>query len=232
MIEGSSTEFSTAGTASAVMKGKSYNRGIQAHKLAMEALFRLMWDAFIGWYASHAEDGEERLVDEDTVVRKAEECRRAITMKAAVQSSLNELQQETTELRLLFQDFKAQSRAKSNMFAFWEEYGEMVKLLLQFVKAERTGNWELHLLSVSAMVPHFFAMDRPNYARWLPVYIMDMRQLATKHPQVHQEFVNGYHAVSRSGKPFSQVWTDMALEQTINADSKSKGGIIGISHNP
>ena len=26
-------------------------------------------------------------------------------------------------------------------------------------QAERTGNWELHLLSVSAMVPYFFAMD-------------------------------------------------------------------------
>ena len=220
-----------AGTASAVMKGKSYNRGIRAHKLAMEALFRLMWDAFIRWYASHARDGEECLVDEDAVIRKAEECRRAIRRKADVQSSLNEFQQETTELRSLFQDFTAQSRAKSKMFAFWDEYGEMVKLLLQFVKAERTGNWELHLSSVSAMVPHFFAMDRPNYACWLPVYIMDMRQLATKHPQVHQEFANGYHAVSRSGKPFAQVWTDMALEQTINADSKSKGGIIGISQN-
>lgn len=95
------------------MKGKSYNRGIRAHKLAMEALFRLMWNAFIGWYASQAEDGEERLVDEDTVIRKAEECRRAITMEAAVQSGVNEFQQETTELRLLFQDFKAQSRAQS-----------------------------------------------------------------------------------------------------------------------
>jgi len=219
-------------TASAVMKGKPYNRGIRAHKLAMEALFRLIWDAFIGWYASHAGDGKERLVDEDAVIRKSEECRRAITMKAGVQSSVNELQQETTELRSLFQDFKAQSKAKSKIFAFWEGYGEMVKLLLQFVKAKRTGNWELHLLSVSAIVPHFFAMDRPNYARSLPVYIMGMRQLATKHPQVHQEFVNGCHAVSRSGKPFAQMWTDMALEQTINADSKSKGGIIGISQNP
>ena len=115
-----------------------------------------MWNTFIGWYASQAEDGEERLVEEDAVIRKAEECRRAITMEAAVQSGVNELQQETTELRLLFQDFKAQSRAKSKMFAFWEEYGEMVKVLLQFFKAERTGHWELHLLSVSAMVPHFF----------------------------------------------------------------------------
>ena len=34
-----------------------------------------------------------------------------------------------------------------------EEYEHMVKLLLQVVKAERTGNWELHMLSVSAMVP-------------------------------------------------------------------------------
>ena len=107
----------------------------------------------------------------------------------------------------------------------------MVKLL-QFVKAERTGNWELHLSSVSVMVPHFFAMDRPNYARWLPLNIMGMRQLATKHPEGHQEFVNDYHTVSRSGKPFAQVWTDMALEQTTNADSKSKERIIGISQNP
>ena len=198
----------------------------------MEALFRLMWDAFIRLYTSHAGDGEECLVDEDALIGKAEECRHEITRKADVQSSVNEFQQKTTELRSLFQDFRAQSRAKSKKFAFWEEYGEMVKLLLQFVKAERTGNWELHLSSVSAMVPHFFATDRPNYARWLPVYIIDMRQLATKHPQVHQEFANGYHAVSRSGKPFAQVWTDMVLEQTINADSKSKGGIIRISQNP
>ena len=82
------------------------------------------------------------------------------------------------------------------------------------------------------MVPYFFAMDRPNYLRWLPVYITDMRQLVTKHPKVHQEFVNGNHAVSLSSKPFAQVWTGMALEQSINADSKSRGGIIGISQNP
>ena len=56
----------------------------------------------------------------------------------------------------------------------------MVKFLLQFIKAERSGNWELHLQSVAAMVPEFFAIRRLNYARWLAVYIMDMRQLASK----------------------------------------------------
>ena len=204
------------------MKGKSYNRGIRAHKLAMEAFFRLMWNTFVEWYAGNTRDDKEHDVNEDIVIRKVEECRRAITGKAEVRATVEELLQETKGLRLLFQDFIAESRAKSKMFTFWEEYGHMVKLLLQFVKAERTSNWELHLLSVSAMVPYFFSMDRPNYVRWLSVYIIEMRQLATKHPEVYQEFVNGNHAVSGSSKPFAQVWMDMALEQSINANSKSR----------
>ena len=39
-------------------------------------------------------------------------------MQADVQSSLNEFQHETTELRSLFQDFTAQSRAKSKSICF------------------------------------------------------------------------------------------------------------------
>ena len=43
--------------------------------------------------------------------------------------------------------------------------------------------------------------------------------------------MSGNFSVSYS-QPFSQVATDMALEQSINADSKSKGGIVGISQSP
>lgn len=105
----------------------------------------------------------------------------------------------------------------------------MVLLLLQFVKAERTGNWKLHLSATAAMVPHFLSMDRINYARWLPVYLSDMNMLESNHPEVYQEFVAGNHSVSRSKQPFAQVWPDMALEQSINLDSKSNGDIVGMS---
>ncbi|CAH3019782.1 unnamed protein product, partial [Porites evermanni] len=108
----------------------------------------------------------------------------------------------------------------------------MVHILLQFIKAERSGNWDLYLSALAEMTPHFFAMDRPNYARWLPVYIADMNMLESSHPKVHEEFLAGNFSVSRSGYPFSQVSTDMALEQSINADSKSKGGIVGMSQSP
>ena len=82
------------------------------------------------------------------------------------------------------------------------------------------------------MLPHFFAMNRQNYARYLPVYLADMQQLELTHPDVYNEFSAGNHTISRSGQPFLQVSTDMALEQSINTDSKSSGGVIGISQIP
>ena len=171
-----------AGTTSALMKGKSYNRGIRAHKLCMEALFRLMWNAFVAWYATHDAGDDESRVDEDALINKVEACRHAIATKMDVPRSTKELECETEALMSQFHVFKNESRAKSTMFSFWEEYGYMVKLLLQFVKAERTGNWQLHLSCVAAMTPYFYAMDRPNYARWLPIYLTDMKQLENKHP--------------------------------------------------
>ena len=56
-----------------------------------------------------------------------------------------------------------------------------------------------------------------------------MQRLELTHPDEFKEFVAGNHSISRSGQPFSQVSADMALEQSINADSKSSKGVIGIS---
>lgn len=58
-----------------------------------------------------------------------------------------------------------------------------------------------------------------------------MQMLPTCAPEVYNEFKNGNHPVARSSQPFGQVWTDMALEQSINRDSKSAGGIVGVTQN-
>ena len=81
-------------------------------------------------------------------------------------------------------------------------------------------------------VTSIFAIDRQNYARYLPVYLADMQKLELTHPEVYKEFSEGNHSISCSGQPFSQVSTDMALQQSINPDSKSSGGVIGISQSP
>jgi len=40
-------------------------------------------------------------------------------------------------------------------------------------------------------LPYFFSMDRQNYARWIPVHLADMKELPSKHPEVHKEFTEG-----------------------------------------
>ena len=44
-----------------------------------------------------------------------------------------------------------------------------------------------------------------------------------------QEFIAENHSVSRSNQPFAQVWPDMALEQSIDLETKKKGGPVGMS---
>lgn len=213
-----------------LMKGKSYNRGVRAHKLLSEATFRLMWSAFVEWYAS-ADDVS--LNEEEHVLQCISDGINALQQdQGNVSETVAQLGDDLRELSTLFKTFKEKPRAASKTFLFWEQYIEMVDILLQFIKAERSGNWDLYLSALAEMTPHFFAMDRPNYARWLPVYIADMNMLESSHPKVHEEFLAGNFSVSRSGHPFSQVSTDMALEQSINADSKSKGRIVGMSQSP
>ena len=100
------------------------------------------------------------------------------------------------------------------------------------VKAERTGNWCLHLAAASSMTPYFFARDRHNVLFSLASrYLAYTEQLQQKQPTVYQRFMEGDNMISRSSQPFCSVRTDMVLKQSINLDLKSKVGIVGISLN-
>ena len=110
-----------------------------------------------------------------------------------------------TEITDLFAIFKSDNQERSKLFAFWDEYCVMVTTLLQFLKADRTGNWKLHLSSTAAMLPQFFAMDRQHYARYLPVYLADMQKLELTHPDVYKEFAEGESFKSFRAALFTSV---------------------------
>ena len=77
-----------------------------------------------------------------------------------------------------------------------------------------------------------FAYDHANYAGWMSVYLCDMRLLSISEPSVQIEFEAGSHSVNQSANSFNMVWTDMALEQSENRDTKTLGGIVNFSTNP
>ena len=121
--------------------------------------------------------------------------------------------------------------ATSETFAFWMEYLDMVKLLLNAISAERSSDWNLHLKTFKEMPKYDRAFDHFKYFKWGSIYIMDMLRLPIDHPDLHERFQSGCHTVSRSPteSTFNMVPTDMTLAQSMNRDSKTKGGIIGIS---
>ena len=104
----------------------------------------------------------------------------------------------------------------------------MVQGLLLFLRATREGDWKLHLASLCQILPWFFAYDRVNYARYLPAYISEMDSLSITHPAISDRFFSGDFVVQRQDRyVFTQIACDMAIEQTCNRDSKTKGWMKG-----
>ena len=108
----------------------------------------------------------------------------------------------------------------------------MVWLLLNFIHGDGDANWLLHLETFSAMLPYDRTFDHLNYFRWGTVYLTDMKILQEVSPTALQEFTeNSAQAVSTlsSESSFNSVSPDLALEQTVNGDSKTKGRIVGVT---
>ena len=84
------------------------------------------------------------------------------------------------------------------------------------------------------MLSYDFACNHLNYARWGSVYIAEMHQLEETHLDVFAEFLDSKHTISRStqeSRYFSRVWSDMAIEQSINRDCGTLGGLTGLKTN-
>ena len=136
----------------------------------------------------------------------------------------------TLELERLHAKFKEFNESTTKRGKYWLSYIEMVSLLI-FVHSTREGDWNLHLACIHDMVPWMFAYDHINYSIYLSVYWCDM-SLKERHPAAHEAFQGGEFVAQRStGNSFSQVAVHQTIEQTVNRDTKSKGGIIGFSLN-
>ncbi|XP_044003051.1 uncharacterized protein LOC122848794 [Aphidius gifuensis] len=100
----------------------------------------------------------------------------------------------------------------------WIQYFECITIMLQYIEAERTGNWMLYLQSVKKMLPLFHASGHFLYARCAQLYLQDMASLEKNMTvEEYNKFTrDGYFTVHRTDKCFNAVWTDMSIEQTLN----------------
>ncbi|XP_045211013.2 uncharacterized protein LOC123562441 [Mercenaria mercenaria] len=116
----------------------------------------------------------------------------------------------------------------------WIQYMEMITILRDFIRAERTSNWYDHLRSVFRMLPFFAASGHNLYLKSAYIYLQKMLQLKASHPEVHEAFVSGFHSVRRTDKFWAGLSTDLIIEQVLMRSLKTTGGLTrgrGISEN-
>ena len=89
---------------------------------------------------------------------------------------------------------------------------DMMDILRRFIKAERTGNWDLHLHTVREILPYFLAAGHTLYGKSAYVYLNNKLKLES-------------HEIRRSDRYWAGLSSDLVIEQVLMRSVKTTGGL-------
>lgn len=190
-------------TTGTMLDGKAYYRAVRGHQMTYETVWHIKRPKFEVWMA---ESGHEHELDIKSLAHKVSNVfqERDDSDREELCNAVDQLSDvcSSEHVRDLMEELDNTYSGNLN-FRLWTSYMEMVEILLAFIRAERDGNWVLHLEAFAEMLPWLTIYDHTNYARWGPVYLADMKSLEKTAPGVHAEFVNGNFVVKRTKRRFN-----------------------------
>ncbi|XP_044597979.1 uncharacterized protein LOC123274438, partial [Cotesia glomerata] len=170
----------------------AYSRAIRAHMLAMTAIGEII--------AEFAESSEN--IESHKYIEHIKESRPLEAPPSFISIS-RQIQNRKLTISNLFADLKnypptldqvyetddavamlklfisatTTLQRKSPTAELWLQYFNSVIVALQFIEAERLGNWNLHLSCIKQMLPIFHAAGHFNYCKGAQIYLQDMSDL-------------------------------------------------------
>ena len=139
------------------------------------------------------------------------------------------LQQDSTVTQLteVLDELEQSLAARSRTGKLWIAYVKMVRLMLLFLRAERTGDWEMHLFCINAMIPVFHSGGHLAYAKCARLYHTQMKKLPTimEEDQYTNYTKSGYWTIRRSDRFWSGNFTDQTIKQVLMRMLKTRGGL-------
>ena len=154
-------------TSISIMKGKQYNRGVRAHKLLREALGICEWDKFASNLGETADEMLPVLISATEKVSTL--CDEGKEVKEEVQSVINLVK----DIQPQYEEFRSKVKEKSALAQYWMRYMDAVDLMLTFIKAEHSQDWNLHINCVKEMSKVFThlidktTLDGSPYILWI-----------------------------------------------------------------
>ena len=104
-----------------------------------------------------------------------------------------------------------------------------VFIMMMYIRAEREGDWGLHLVAVKAMIPYFFSAGHFNYARYGLYYLRSMAAMPDKW---RDKFIKAEHTMHHIPGNWNGIWSDTYIETTCIQYGHMKRGIIGVTLKP
>ena len=216
-------------TADQMLSGRQFHRAVRGLTLCYEALMNRYINAFVEWCFSsdHRKDHQQDLEHLESLLMEVRSTLANGKISEIVTTQLEKYLE--SELLPLLMAFSEEKSTASHTFKYWFSCLKALQIMLLNIRAERNGDWILHLQSVLSMMPFFFCSNHQNYARWATSYIIDM--LTILPAEVETAFMEGQFAVRRTHGSFNAIWSDMGVETTVIRDSKARNsGIIGKTH--
>ena len=99
--------------------------------------------------------------------------------------------EEHNDLADNFDEWRQLREDENPQFKFWSLTLEIQLSVFVFVRSLREGDFHLYIQVLQKIATLMFALDHPNYARWLPMHIRDIMLLEECHPDVAAEFKKG-----------------------------------------
>ena len=113
----------------------------------------------------------------------------------------------------------------SGTSTLWLQYMKMLDILRQFIKAEKMGNWQLHLKSTYEMLSYFAASGHNLYTKSAYIYLQIMCKIEETHPEVYEAFMRGHHVLRRFDHFWAGLSTDLVTEQVLMRSVKTTGDL-------
>ena len=201
-----------------MLQGKAYTKALRACLLTDAAIHNLLLQC----------DTQNGQADQ----RSTETSSRATPMKDIIDDISQAVSEESsldaeflTQLESLHElhnlAIQRKKQVSSRTGKLWLLFTEMVSIVRMFIRAERTGNWELHVDATKDMLPFFAAAGHNNYAKSCHLYLQDCEEMCQC---IDGPFKEGLFTIHRSSeKLWNGTWTDMVIEQCFMRAAKTQG---------
>ena len=190
------------------MTGKVYSRAIWRHFLSVSSLLSILMVEFWKNLGHKERKMLENIFDSED-------------------PSTNQNHKISTKLVKWYENKMSKRSKLSQTCKLWFSYIEYIFIVQEFVRAERTNNWESHIATTRSMLNLFAAAGHNNYAKTCRLYIQFVEELKSVNPSLYNQFQLGNYTVRCTGSNWSDILMDLSIEQILTKPLKGRSGIIG-----